>query len=61
MYLKFRCLKGHEFEKIVQKENCKIGSDGYVHISEICTACGEMQEFLVAMERFSEVLEYEED
>ena len=55
--LKFMCLRGHEFAKTVQKENCKIGTDGYVHISETCPSCGERQEFLAPLEQFVELLE----
>lgn len=50
--LKFMCLRGHEFTKTVQKDNCTIGDDGYVHISEICPECGERQEFFGAPEQF---------
>lgn len=55
--LKFRCLKGHDFTKTVQKENCTIMDDGYVHIQETCPSCRERQEFLGPLEQFSEMLE----
>lgn len=55
--LKFMCLRGHQFTKTVQKENCKIGADGYVHISEVCPSCGERQEFLGPLEQFVKLLE----
>lgn len=44
--------------KTVQKENCTIMDDGYVHIQEICTQCGERLEFLGPLEQFTELLRY---
>jgi len=55
--LKCMCLRGHEFTKTVQKENCTVGTDGYVHISETCQICGHTQEFLGPMEQFEKMLE----
>lgn len=56
--LKFKCmLCGREFTKSVEKKNCLVMSDGYVHIKETCPACGTCEEFLGAPEQFVKLLE----